>query len=76
MSTKGKKVSLVCFCCRLVRKSCLTLATPSTVAHHTPLFMGFSRQEYWSGLPFPLPGESPTQGSNPGLLLDWQILNH
>ena len=28
-------------------------ATPSTVAHQAPLSMGFSRQEYWSGLPFP-----------------------
>ena len=31
-------------------------ATPWTVAHQTPLSMGFSRQEYWSGLPFPSPG--------------------
>ena len=30
--------------------------TPWTVAHQTPLFMGFSRQEHWSGLPFPSPG--------------------
>ena len=30
-------------------------ATPWTAAHQTPLSMGFSRQEYWSGLPFPLP---------------------
>ena len=34
----------------------------------TPLSMGFSRQEYWSGLPFPSPGDVPTQGLNPGLL--------
>ena len=40
----------------LVTKSCLTLATPRTVAHQDPLSMGFSRQEYWSGLPFPSPG--------------------
>ena len=33
-------------------------ATPWTVAHQAPLSMGFSRQEYWSGLPFPSPGES------------------
>ena len=32
--------------------------TPWTVAHQAPLSMGFSRQEYWSGLPFPSPGES------------------
>ena len=30
-------------------------ATPWTVAHQVPLYMGFSRQEYWSGLPFPSP---------------------
>ena len=42
----------------LVAKSCLTLATPWTVAHQAPLSMGFSRQEYWSGLPFPSPGGS------------------
>ena len=40
---------------RLVSKSCLTLATPWTVASQTPLPMGFSRQEYCSGLPFPSP---------------------
>ena len=33
-------------------------ATPWTVAHQAPLSMGFSRQEYWSGLPFPSPGKS------------------
>ena len=36
----------------LVTKSCPTLVTPWTVARQTPLFTGFSRQEYWSGLPF------------------------
>ena len=33
------------------------LVTPWTVAHQAPLSMGFSRQEYWSGLPFPTPGD-------------------
>ena len=48
--------------------SCVWLsATPWTVAHQAPLSMGFSRQEYWSGLPFPSPGIFPTQRSNPGL---------
>ena len=37
----------------LVTKSCPTLATPWTVAHKAPLSMGFPRQEYCSGLPFP-----------------------
>ena len=39
----------------LVAKSCPTLTTPWTVACQAPLSMGFSRQEYWSGLPFPVP---------------------
>ena len=37
-------------------------ATPGTVAHQAPLSMGFSRQEYWSGLPFPSPGDLPNPG--------------
>ena len=41
----------------LVAKSCLTLLTPWTVAGQTPLSTGFSRQEYWCGLPFPSPGD-------------------
>ena len=42
--------------------------TPWTVAHQAPLSMGFSRQEYWSGLPFTSPGDLPDPGSNPYLL--------
>ena len=43
--------------------------TPWTIAHQAPLSMRFSRQEYWSGLPFPsLQGIFSTQGSNPHLL--------
>ena len=42
----------------LVTKSCPTLATPWTVACQAPLSTGFSRQEYWSGLPFPSPGKT------------------
>ena len=37
-------------------------ATPWTVAHQDPPSMGFSRQEYWSGLPFPSPGDLPDPG--------------
>ena len=37
-------------------------ATSWTVAHQAPLSMGFSRQEYWSGLPFPFPGNLPNPG--------------
>ena len=35
------------------------------VAHQTPLSVGFSRQEYWSGLPFPSPGDLPDPGIEP-----------
>ena len=34
-------------------------ATPWTIVHQTPLSMEFSRQEYWTGLPFPFPGDLP-----------------
>ena len=40
-------------------------ATPWTVAYQAPLSMGFSRQEYWSGEPFPLPGDLPNPGIQP-----------
>ena len=39
--------------------------TPWTVAHQASLSMGFSRQEYWSGLPFPSPGDPPDPGIEP-----------
>ena len=51
----------------LVAKSCPTLAIPWTVAHQAPVSMGFSRQKYWSGLPFPSPG-----GKNG----KWNIIQH
>ena len=47
--------------------------TPRTVTHQAPLFMRFSRQEYWSGLEFPPPGDladpgiEPTSPASPGL---------
>ena len=59
-----------------VTKLCLTFATPWTVAHQAPLSVGFSRQEYWSGLHFLLQGIFLTQGSNPHLLVVRQILYH
>ena len=40
--------------------------TPRTVAYQFPPSMGFSRQEYWSGLPFPSPGDVPDPGIEPG----------
>ena len=41
-------------------------ATPWTVTYHAPPSMGFPRQEYWSGLPFPSPGDLPNPGIEPG----------
>ena len=41
-------------------------ATPWTVARQAPLSMGFSRQEYWSGLPFPSSGDLSNPGIEPG----------
>ena len=49
----------------LVTKSCLTLATPWTVACQGPLSIGFSRQEYWSGLPIPSLGDHANPGIKP-----------
>ena len=46
----------------LVAKLCPTLATPWTVACQAPLSMGFFRQEYWNGLPFPSPRDHPDPG--------------
>ena len=60
----------------LVTKSCPTLVTPWTVASEVPLSMGFSRQEYWSGLPFPSPGNllSPAiKPRSPALQVDYLL---
>ena len=58
-------------------ESCFHLfATPQTVAHQAPLSMGFSRQEYWSGLPFPSPGDLPDSGikpRSPALQADFEL---
>ena len=43
-------------------------ATPWTVASQAPLSMGFSRHEYWSGLPFPTPRDLPDPGIEPASL--------
>ena len=44
----------------------LLFVTPWTVAYQAPPSMGFSRQECWSGLPFPSPGDRPDLGIEPG----------
>ena len=43
-----------------------SFAIPWTVAHQASLSMGYPRQEYWSGLPFPSPGYFPNSGIEPG----------
>ena len=48
-----------------VQLLCSLFATPQTIAHQVPLSLGFSRQEYWNGLPFPLPGPLPLSGIEP-----------
>ena len=58
----------------LVTKSHPILVSPWTVTFQTPLSMGFSRQEHWSGLPFPSPGDLPNPGIKPwssGLQADY-----
>ena len=53
--------------CVLSCYSCIPLfVTLWTVAYQAPLSMGFSKQEYWSGLPFPSPGDLPDPGIEPG----------
>ena len=53
--------------CVLVIQSCPTLCDPMDwIACQAPLSMGFSRQEHWSGLPFPTPGDLPDPGIEPG----------
>ena len=50
----------------LIRGACvLSRVTPWTRGYQTPLSMGFPRQEYWSGLPFPSPGDLPDGGIEP-----------
>ena len=56
----------VCVCVCEVAQSVRLFATPWTVACQAPPSMGFSRQEYWSGLPFPSPRDLPNPGIEPG----------
>ena len=50
----------------IVAQSCLALWIPWTIVYQAPLSMEFSRQEYWSGLPFPSPGDLSDPGIEPG----------
>ena len=56
--------------CDLVTKLCLILCDPmNCTAHQAPLSLGFSRQEYWSGLPLPSPGDLADPGIKPDSLV-------
>ena len=57
-----RKCTLPMLCCTQMRPG---LCDPMAVAHKAPLAMGFSRQEYWSGLPFPSPQVPPSPGIEP-----------
>ena len=68
-------VVVVVFSCKVVSDS----ESPWTVAHQAPLSMGFSSQEYWSGLPFTSPGHLPDPGikpSFPALQVNSLLLSH
>ena len=67
--TNDLTILCVCVCvCVCTLRPVQLLGTPWTVACQVPLSMEFSRQEHWSGLPFPSPVDLPDPGSNPCLL--------
>ena len=59
----NRTLTILCNVCMLSHVR--LFVTPWTVAHQAPLSMGFSRQEYWSGLPFPSPGVLSDSGIEP-----------
>ena len=68
MGKEGISRQCVCVCVCVCVQSLSHVrffATLWTVAHQAPLFMGFSRQEYWCGVPFPSPGDLPDPGIKP-----------
>ena len=70
ISLEGEKKSVM-YVCMLSHFSCIQLfATLRTVVGHAPLSMGLSKPEYWSGVPFPSPGDLP----NPGIKLVSPVL--
>ena len=64
VSLQQTRCMLLLFSCSVVSDSS---ATPGTTVHQAPLSMGFPRQEYWSALTFPSPGDLPNPGIEPGL---------
>ena len=67
----SKKLKIPCVCGGVLSHFSRVqfLATPWTVARQAPLSMGFARQEYWSGLPCPPPGDLPNPGIKPVSLM-------
>ena len=72
MSFQKRDLSIKCMLSRFSRVR--PFATLWTINHQDPLSVGFSRQEYWSGWPFPPPGDLPNPGREPPSLkfLHWQ----
>ena len=56
---------MLSMCVLMCARLCLILCNPWTVAQQAPLSMEFSRQEFWSELPFPSPGDLPDPGTKP-----------
>ena len=54
-----------CCCCLVAKSHLALLGPPWIVACQVPLPMGYSKQEYWNGLPFPFPGDLPEPRSKP-----------
>ena len=70
---------LVCACECLVARSCPTLCDPGDCGLPGSLVHGFSRQEYWSRCPFPIPADLPNLGIKPAShisCIGWQVLYH
>ena len=63
MGCEGVHITATCKCDVKSLSRVRLFATPWTVTHQAPLSMGFSRQEYWTGLPFPSPGSLPNPGT-------------
>ena len=68
MLTSSFPAAWMCVCAKLPQ-SCLTLCDPVDCSYQAPPSMGFSRQEYWKGLPFPSPGDLPNPGIEPAALM-------
>ena len=69
LTDDGFDLHFTCVCVYIHKvkvKPLRLFTTPRTVAYQAPSSMGFSRQEYWSGLPFPSPGDLPDPGIEPG----------